>query len=78
MPRTVLCRQRQVLTAVSVVVEKGGDVGPVGVDGTSPRQQVLGDLLVGDPDVVLPAEVALIDGAVLNSPSVEIHPGVDG
>lgn len=48
----------------------------VRVYGASSGEQVLSDCLVGYPYMVATAQIALVDGTVLDSPLVESHPRV--
>ena len=48
----------------------------VGVVGAALGQQIVGDLVAGDPHVVLACQVDLINRSVLFTPFVKLHPTV--
>lgn len=73
LPRVGVPEQGEVLAAGAVVREVGDD-GAVRVDGVALGEEVMGDLLVRDPDVDGAKDLHLIDGPVGLAPFVEFEP----
>ncbi len=63
-----------VIFVTTSIVREIGYHRTIRVDGRSPGEQVVCDLLRGYPDVDVAEHLHLVDGAILLIPLVEFHP----